>query len=320
MYTLGYLVPAVERRQGDRRRRRRSSRTSATPRASTASIAKIRFGHRVERASWSSDDARWTVDGASAPTPASRSRFTCGFLFMCTGYYDYDEGYTPEFPGTERFRGRDRPPAEVDRRHRLRRQARRRDRQRRDRGDARARAGEARRARDDAAALADVHHVAARRGPDRGLAARARCRAKRRLRDRRAGRTCCSAMAFFQLCRRRAARRRRGCCSRQARRRCRRLDVETHFTPTLQPVGPAPLPRARRRSVRGDQRRHGVGRDRSRSRRSPRRASSCESGEELEADLVVTATGLKLLAARRHAARRRRRATSTSPRPSATRA
>ena len=33
-------------------------------------------------------------------------RFTCNFLFMCSGYYDYAEGYTPEFPGAERFAGR----------------------------------------------------------------------------------------------------------------------------------------------------------------------------------------------------------------------
>jgi cation diffusion facilitator CzcD-associated flavoprotein CzcO len=64
----------------------------------------IRFGHRVTRASWSSEDARWTVDVARDDgTPA---RFTCNFLFMCSGYYDYARGYTPDFPGVERFRGR----------------------------------------------------------------------------------------------------------------------------------------------------------------------------------------------------------------------
>ncbi len=66
---------------------------------------KMRFGHRVRRASWSTAEARWTVDvergDADAPV-----RFTCNFLFMCSGYYDYAHGYTPAFPGTERFRGR----------------------------------------------------------------------------------------------------------------------------------------------------------------------------------------------------------------------
>ena len=65
----------------------------------------IRFGHRMTRASWSSADARWTVETESgeAHTPA---RFTCSFLFACTGYYDYTHGYTPEWPGMERFGGR----------------------------------------------------------------------------------------------------------------------------------------------------------------------------------------------------------------------
>ncbi|MBX3188907.1 MAG: NAD(P)/FAD-dependent oxidoreductase [Labilithrix sp.] len=66
---------------------------------------KIRFGHRVERASWSSDAARWTVEARRTDT-GEIVRFTCRFLFMCSGYYDYAGGYTPEFPGVERYRGR----------------------------------------------------------------------------------------------------------------------------------------------------------------------------------------------------------------------
>jgi monooxygenase len=66
---------------------------------------KIRFDHRVVRAEWSSNEARWTVRVEVGPdrTPAL---LTCGFLYACTGYYDYARGYTPEWPGTERFRGR----------------------------------------------------------------------------------------------------------------------------------------------------------------------------------------------------------------------
>lgn len=66
---------------------------------------KIRFGHRVRRASWSSEDARWTVEAERGPDKEI-VRFICNFLFMCTGYYDYAEGHMPEFAGTERFRGR----------------------------------------------------------------------------------------------------------------------------------------------------------------------------------------------------------------------
>jgi len=62
----------------------------------------IRYRHRVERAAWSTEDARWTVDAVSDGEPA---RFTAGFLFVCSGYYHYDVGYAPGFPGLERYQG-----------------------------------------------------------------------------------------------------------------------------------------------------------------------------------------------------------------------
>ena len=65
----------------------------------------IRFGHQVKRASWTTADARWTIeaDTAEAETPV---RLSCNFLFMCSGYYSYEAGYTPDFPGIEKFVGR----------------------------------------------------------------------------------------------------------------------------------------------------------------------------------------------------------------------
>ncbi|MDQ2927169.1 MAG: NAD(P)/FAD-dependent oxidoreductase [Pseudomonadota bacterium] len=66
---------------------------------------KIRFGHRVVRAAWSTSDAAWTVDVESGAAKET-VRFTCNFLFMCSGYYRYAEGYTPDFAGKETFRGR----------------------------------------------------------------------------------------------------------------------------------------------------------------------------------------------------------------------
>jgi cation diffusion facilitator CzcD-associated flavoprotein CzcO len=63
---------------------------------------KIRYGHRVKQASWSSDDARWTVE---AQTDDGLTQFTCNFLYLCTGYYDYENGYTPEWSNTEEFKG-----------------------------------------------------------------------------------------------------------------------------------------------------------------------------------------------------------------------
>jgi cation diffusion facilitator CzcD-associated flavoprotein CzcO len=63
----------------------------------------IRYGRRVVGASWSSPDARWTIDLELAD--GTREQLTCSFLHLCTGYYRYDKGYTPEFEGTERFAG-----------------------------------------------------------------------------------------------------------------------------------------------------------------------------------------------------------------------
>ncbi|SEP45944.1 Predicted flavoprotein CzcO associated with the cation diffusion facilitator CzcD [Rhodospirillales bacterium URHD0017] len=67
--------------------------------------ARIRYGHRVVAARWSTPDARWTVEIEQGPEKR-KTRVTCGFLWMCSGYYDYAAGYTPEFPGVERFKGR----------------------------------------------------------------------------------------------------------------------------------------------------------------------------------------------------------------------
>ncbi|MET0233620.1 MAG: NAD(P)/FAD-dependent oxidoreductase [Kibdelosporangium sp.] len=62
----------------------------------------IRFGHKVTSASWSSEEARWTIE---AVHDGQTVRLTTNFLYVCTGYYHYDAGYTPEFPGIEKFGG-----------------------------------------------------------------------------------------------------------------------------------------------------------------------------------------------------------------------
>ncbi len=66
---------------------------------------RIRFGLRALRAEWSSADARWTVEAERSET-GEIVKLTCGFLYGCTGYYRYDEGYSPHFEGIERFGGR----------------------------------------------------------------------------------------------------------------------------------------------------------------------------------------------------------------------
>ncbi|MGN6675005.1 MAG: flavin-containing monooxygenase, partial [Thermomicrobiales bacterium] len=57
----------------------------------------IRFGHRVRRAAWSSAEARWTVEAER--TTGEVVQLTCAFLYCCGGYYDYEQGYTPDWPG-----------------------------------------------------------------------------------------------------------------------------------------------------------------------------------------------------------------------------
>ncbi len=101
---------------------------------------KIRYGHRVKRAEWSWEEARWTVTvssphisngsvGRESPSVsethaasqaetrhlgtvseqgsghAGTTRLTCNFLYLCTGYYEYDAGYTPDWPGFNDYKG-----------------------------------------------------------------------------------------------------------------------------------------------------------------------------------------------------------------------
>ncbi len=63
----------------------------------------IRYGHHVKSASWSTEEARWTVEATGADGAAQT--FTCNFLCMCSGYYNYAKGYSPEFAGADSFAG-----------------------------------------------------------------------------------------------------------------------------------------------------------------------------------------------------------------------
>jgi cation diffusion facilitator CzcD-associated flavoprotein CzcO len=65
----------------------------------------IRYGHRVTSAAWSSGTRRWTVEVSRAGT-GERLRLTADFVWMCQGSYRHDQGYTPQWPGMERFTGR----------------------------------------------------------------------------------------------------------------------------------------------------------------------------------------------------------------------
>jgi len=103
MYTLGYVfkpwedAKAIADGPAIREYIRETAREHGVQSA-------IRFRHRVVRASWSSACARWEVEVERADS-GERLTMTCNFLHMCSGYYDYSAGYTPSFPGVERFVG-----------------------------------------------------------------------------------------------------------------------------------------------------------------------------------------------------------------------
>ena len=311
-------------REGDRRRRRRS--------CSYIRETAARVRHRRARSASTTgscapsgrrDDARWTVDGRAHRHRRDGRSSPAASCSSCTGYYRYDEGYTPEFAGIERFGGQivhpQHWPEDLDY------------------------AGkrvvvigsgatavtlvpalaERRRARDDAAALAELHRRRCpARDPIADVAARACCRRRlaypivrwknvllttRASTSSAAARPSCVQAADPQG--RRAASCRAG------------YDVDTHFNPRYNPWDQRAVPRARRRPVRGDP-------------RGRRRRSSPTTIETLHRDghrarrrarssrptSIVTATGLNLLPlggidARASTARR-----STCPRPSPTRA
>lgn len=66
---------------------------------------KIRYHHRVRHASWSASESQWTIE-VEVGDDGSKVRFSCNFIYLCTGYYDYENGYTPDWEGMDRFRGR----------------------------------------------------------------------------------------------------------------------------------------------------------------------------------------------------------------------
>ena len=65
---------------------------------------KIRFRRKVTRASWSSDESRWTVEATDEAT-GQTERYSAKYVVGATGYYSYDRGYRPEFPGEKDFKG-----------------------------------------------------------------------------------------------------------------------------------------------------------------------------------------------------------------------
>jgi cation diffusion facilitator CzcD-associated flavoprotein CzcO len=102
MYTMGY--DSKPWRNPHAISSGESIRTYLTEAADERGIDRhIRYGHRLVAANWSSEEARWTLDVARAD--GSNATLACRFLFMCSGYYSYDAGYTPPLPGLDEFSG-----------------------------------------------------------------------------------------------------------------------------------------------------------------------------------------------------------------------
>jgi cation diffusion facilitator CzcD-associated flavoprotein CzcO len=252
----------------------------------------IRFHHRVLSAEWSTDEARWTVTVRRGNTAGETARLTCSWLSVCSGYYRYDEGYRPQFPGEERFAGRvvhpQHWPADLDHA-----------------GKRVVVIGSGATAVTLVPSLADqaAHVTMLQRTPSYVLALPGRDPVATALRRRLPARVVYPvvrwknvlvSMASYQFSRRRPAAMRR-LIQRLARKQLPEdFDVETHFDPPYDPwdqrlclVPDGDLFAALRRGTAS------IVTDRIVS--FTETGIALESGAHLEADVVVTATGLNLL-------------------------
>ena len=252
----------------------------------------IRFRHRVRSASWSSEQSRWTVE-AEVGEDRKPVRYTCDFLFLCSGYYDYDAGYLPTFPGRGDFQGKVIHPQHwpADHDHR---------------GLRIVVIGSGATAVTLVPALAETaaHVTMLQRSPSYILSIPAEDRPARLIRrllpERAAHRlirwkNLLLALAFYQVCRRNPERARRILRQGLARELPPDVDLDEHFTPRYAPwdqrlclVPDGDLFRAirsGRASVVTDE-----------VARFTPGGILLKSGRELPADVIVTATGLNLLA------------------------
>ncbi len=252
----------------------------------------IRFGQRVRSASWSSEESRWTLE-VEAGEGREPVQYTCDFLFSCSGYYSYEQGYLPDFAGRDEFRG---PvvhpqhwPADLDYR-----------------GRRVVVIGSGATAVTLVPALAEAagHVTMLQRSPsyilsipaDDGLARKIRrylpARAAHRLIR---WKNVLLSQFLYRLCRRRPERAKALLRRGLARQLPPDVDVDTHFTPRYEPwdqrlcfVPDGDLFRALRdgrASVVTDE-----------VERFTREGILLKSGRELPADVIVTATGLNLRA------------------------
>jgi monooxygenase len=250
--------------------------------------SKIRYRHRVVRAEWSSPDARWSVE---VERDGESGTLTCGFLFMCSGYYRYEAGHTPRFEGTERFGGRivhpQHWPDDVDYA-----------------GKRVVVIGSGATAVTLVPAMAETaaHVTMLQRSPSYVAALPAVdpiAKVVRRLLPTRLAysvvrwKNVLITMVFFQLCRRRPERMSAFLRKGVERRLPAGYDIDTHFKPTYNPWDQRMclVPDGDLFETLGSGRASVVT---DRIETFTEKGLRLESGEELEADLIVTATGLDM--------------------------
>ncbi len=214
----------------------------------------VRFNHRVLGAEWSSESSRWQI---TVENEGTTRRFICNFLYGCTGYYRYDAGHDPQFPGTELFRGQivhpQHWPRDLDYS-----------------GKRVVVIGSGATAVTLVPAMADsaAHVTMLQRSPSYILslpAADPIANLARRVLPASAAhalvrwKNILIGLAIYQLSRRAPDFTRKLFRKGAQRNLPQDYDVDTHFKPALPTLGPAPLSRSRRRSVQGDQRRPSLG-------------------------------------------------------------
>ena len=251
MYTLGYPFRPWT---GDKSHRRRAVDPGVRPRDRRRARHRPTHPLRAPRRPRRVVDRRRALDRRRPSTAGEMVRFTAGFLLCCSGYYRYDEGYTPDFAGIERFAGQvvhpQHWPDDLDY------------------------AGKrvvvigsgatavtlvpamaaGRRARDDAAALADATSCRCRREDPVARGLRRVLPDRARVRRRAVRRTCCCRPRSYQLSRRRPALVQERAAAGGEAAAAGGLRGRHPLHAALQPVGPAAVPGAGRRPVPGDQR------------------------------------------------------------------
>jgi monooxygenase len=252
----------------------------------------IRFQHRVRQATWSSEESCWTVD-TEVGEDKRPVRYTCNFLYLCSGYYDYQRGHEPEFAGRDDFEGRIVHPQHWPK-----------DLDYRDKRVVVIGSGATAVTLVPAMAETAAHVTMLQRSPSYITSLPARDWIanviRRVLPERTAHRlirwkNVLLGMYFYQICRRRPERAKRFFRERLVKELPPGFDIDTHFKPRYDPwdqrvclVPDADLfeaMKAGKASVETDQ-----------IARFTKTGILLQSGKELPADIIVTATGLKLLA------------------------